>query len=66
MHALAREGAFDRGLAMRNMCLPDRFIDQASPEEMYAEAGLSARDIAATAQGALGGAAEVVPLSVAR
>jgi 1-deoxy-D-xylulose-5-phosphate synthase len=34
--------------------LPDRFIDQASPADMYADAGLSAKDIAATALDALG------------
>jgi len=48
MHELARRGAFDRGLAIRNLCLPDRFIDQASPADMYAEAGLSAEAIADT------------------
>jgi 1-deoxy-D-xylulose-5-phosphate synthase len=31
--------------------LPDRFIDQASPAEMYAEAGLRAVDIAETVRG---------------
>jgi 1-deoxy-D-xylulose-5-phosphate synthase len=29
------------------MTLPDRFIDQASPGQMYAWAGLAASDIAA-------------------
>ena len=62
MHALARNGAFDQGLAVRNVCLPDRFIDQASPAEMYADAGMSASDIANTARAALGGTAKVVPL----
>jgi 1-deoxy-D-xylulose-5-phosphate synthase len=65
MHALARHGAFDRGLAIRNVCLPDRFIEQASPAEMYADAGMTAADIAAMARGAVGRGAEVVPLSVA-
>jgi len=65
MHALARAGAFDRGLAIRNMCLPDRFIDQASPADMYAAAGLTATDIAATARAALGRTADVVPLKLA-
>jgi 1-deoxy-D-xylulose-5-phosphate synthase len=51
---LANQGAFDRGLAIRTMTLPDRFIDQASPEAMYAEAGLTAVDIAATALQAAG------------
>ncbi|PTX57967.1 1-deoxy-D-xylulose-5-phosphate synthase [Litoreibacter ponti] len=45
---LASEGAFDRGLKIRTLTLPDRFIDQASPEEMYADAQLSSHDIAAT------------------
>ena len=36
------------------MTLADKFIEQASPEVMYAQAGLSARDIAATALQALG------------
>ena len=65
MHALARHGAFDRGLAIRNVCLPDRFIEQASPAEMYADAGMTAADIVAVARSAMGRGAEVVPLSVA-
>jgi 1-deoxy-D-xylulose-5-phosphate synthase len=65
MHALAREGAFDRGLAMRNVCLPNRFIDQASPADMYADAGMTAADIAATARAAAKRTARVVPLSLA-
>ncbi len=42
---LAEEGVFDRGFRFRAMVLPDVFIDQASPEEMYQAAGLSAADI---------------------
>ncbi|MFK7939234.1 MAG: 1-deoxy-D-xylulose-5-phosphate synthase [Roseovarius sp.] len=64
MHALARHGAFDRGLIMRNVCLPDRFIDQASPDEMYADAGMTATDIARVVTCALQGAGQVVPLAV--
>ncbi len=63
LQALAAEGAFDRGLAVRTMHLPDRYIDQASPDDMYADAGLTAADIAATARAAVGGAAEVVTLN---
>ncbi|MGR3802559.1 1-deoxy-D-xylulose-5-phosphate synthase [Marinibacterium profundimaris] len=66
MHALARNGAFDRGLAIRNVCLPDRFIDQAAPAEMYADAKMTAADIAATARTALGQAATIVSLSAVR
>ena len=36
------------------MTLPDKFIDHGSPAEMYAAAGLTARDIARTAIEALG------------
>jgi 1-deoxy-D-xylulose-5-phosphate synthase len=54
LHHLAETGQFDRGCAIRTLHLPDRFIDQASPAEMYAEAGLTATDIAAAALDALG------------
>ncbi|QGX97760.1 1-deoxy-D-xylulose-5-phosphate synthase [Roseovarius faecimaris] len=54
LHELARQGAFDAGLAVRNICLPDRIIEQASPEEMYADAGMTAEDIVATVRIALG------------
>ncbi|WP_422071740.1 1-deoxy-D-xylulose-5-phosphate synthase [Tranquillimonas rosea] len=57
LHHLAATGALDAGLRIRTMTLPDRFIDQASPAEMYAAAGLTAQDIAATAMEALGVAA---------
>ena len=51
---LAMEGALDRGLKIRPMILPDRFIDQDTPEKMYELAGLDANGIVATALGALG------------
>jgi 1-deoxy-D-xylulose-5-phosphate synthase len=54
LHWLARTGRLDRGLAIRTMTLPDRFIDHASPADMYADAGLDARSIAATCLNALG------------
>jgi 1-deoxy-D-xylulose-5-phosphate synthase len=54
MQHLATEGAFDKGLKIRPMILPDRFIDQDTPERMYAAAGLDAAGIVATALGALG------------
>ena len=53
MHYLANSGQLDGGLALRVMTLPDRFIEQASPEQMYADAGMRAEDIAATVKGAL-------------
>ncbi len=51
---LAGEGAFDRGAKIRTMTLPDRFIDQASPAEMYEDAKLTARTIAAQVLEVLG------------
>jgi 1-deoxy-D-xylulose-5-phosphate synthase len=51
---LAEAGVFDRGLKFRSMVLPDTFIDQASPADMYAVAGLNAADIAAKVLQVLG------------
>ncbi|MGX9355710.1 1-deoxy-D-xylulose-5-phosphate synthase [Roseobacteraceae bacterium S113] len=42
---LAEEGVFDNGLKYRSMVLPDIFIDQANPRDMYAVAKLNAEDI---------------------
>ncbi|MEO3415182.1 1-deoxy-D-xylulose-5-phosphate synthase [Roseovarius sp. CAU 1744] len=44
---LAEHGVFDRGFKFRSMVLPDIFIDQASPEDMYHVAGLDATRIEA-------------------
>jgi 1-deoxy-D-xylulose-5-phosphate synthase len=54
MQALAEHGALDRGLKIRSMVLPDLFIDQDSPNAMYAKAGLDAKGIVAKAFEALG------------
>jgi 1-deoxy-D-xylulose-5-phosphate synthase len=54
LHDLAGEGLLDGPLAVRTLTLPDRFIDQAGPEAMYTDAGLTATDIAATALQAMG------------
>lgn len=54
LHWLARTGRLDGKLAVRTMTLPDKFIEQDSPAAMYAEAGLTARDVADTAMQALG------------
>jgi 1-deoxy-D-xylulose-5-phosphate synthase len=45
---------FDRGLRFRSMVLPDTFIDQASPEAMYAVAGMNAAQIEAKVLDVLG------------
>jgi 1-deoxy-D-xylulose-5-phosphate synthase len=54
LHALAREGLLDRGLKVRTLTLPDRFIEQNKPTAMYAEAGLDTQGIVATVFIALG------------
>jgi len=51
---LADEGAFDSGLKFRSMVLPDTFIDQASQEDMYANAAMNAPDIEAKVLDVLG------------
>ena len=51
---LAEEGVFDSGLKYRSMVLPDIFIDQASPADMYAVAKLNASDIEAKVLDTLG------------
>jgi 1-deoxy-D-xylulose-5-phosphate synthase len=54
MQELAEHGVLDRGLKVRSMVLPDIFIDQDSPNAMYAKAGLDAKSIVAKAFEALG------------
>jgi 1-deoxy-D-xylulose-5-phosphate synthase len=44
---LADEGVFDHGLKFRSMVLPDIFIDQASPRDMYDIAAMNAPQIEA-------------------
>lgn len=51
---LADEGVFDRGLKYRSMVFPDIFIDQASPADMYAVAGMNAEQIEAKVLDVLG------------
>ena len=42
---LSERGIFDKGLKIRSMILPDQFIDQDTPENMYKTAGLDAQTI---------------------
>ncbi len=51
---LSFEGVFDRGLRFRSMVLPDEFIDQASPRDMYEVAGMNAEHIEAKVLEVLG------------
>lgn len=54
LHDLANDGLLDGRCQLRTVTLPDRYIDQAAPDAMYAEAGMTAVDIAATAMQAAG------------
>ena len=51
---LSDEGVFDTGLKYRSMVLPDVFIDQASPRDMYAVAAMNAEHIEAKVLDVLG------------
>jgi 1-deoxy-D-xylulose-5-phosphate synthase len=51
---LAEDGVFDRGFVFRSMVLPDRFIQQDTPERMYAAAAMDAAHIEAKALDVLG------------
>lgn len=59
LHFMANSGLLETGLAIRTLTLPDRFIEQASPAEMYRDSGLTSESIANVALQALG----VEPLS---
>ena len=54
LHDLAKNGRLDNGLKIRTMTLPDTFIDQDTPAEMYKQAGLDADSIVETVFKALG------------
>ncbi|MEP5762474.1 MAG: 1-deoxy-D-xylulose-5-phosphate synthase [Litoreibacter sp.] len=51
---LSDRGVFDRGLKYRSMVLPDIFIDQASPQDMYDTAAMNAPHIEAKVLETLG------------
>ncbi len=51
---MAREGLLETGLKVRTMTLPDFFIGHGSPEQQYAEAGLTWSDVVTTVLAALG------------
>ena len=54
LHHLAWKGLLDNGLKVRPMVLPDIYMDHDSQAKQLATAGLTARDIVATALTALG------------
>ena len=65
LHHLAETGQLDRGVKIRTLTLPDRFIDQASPQEMYEDACLSASHIEAAILDLVQPAKNVLPLNSA-
>ena len=54
LQSLAEQGVLDRGIKIRQMVLPDSFIDQDAPNAMYAKAALDAKGIVAKTFEALG------------
>jgi 1-deoxy-D-xylulose-5-phosphate synthase len=54
MHYMALSGLLDGGVKVRPMTIPDRLIDHNTPMGQSIEAGLTAKDIVATALSALG------------
>jgi len=54
LHFAAWDGLLDRGLRIRTLTLPDRFIEQDTPERMYESAGLDANSIVAMVLATLG------------
>lgn len=54
MKFLSDNGLLDNGLHVRNIFLPDSFIEHDAPEKQYEEAGLNASGIVKTALCALG------------
>ena len=54
LHDLAKNGRLDNGLKIRTMTLPDIYIDQDTPANMYKQAGLDADSIVETVFKALG------------
>jgi len=50
---LSNRGFFDKGLKFRSMILPDKFLDQDTPEQMYKKAGLDCDSIVEKAEDVL-------------
>ena len=63
LHELADHGMLDHGLKVRTVTLPDRFIDQASPDEMYADAGMTRFDLYKMAVSLTSSDGKVIPIS---
>jgi 1-deoxy-D-xylulose-5-phosphate synthase len=63
---LSEHGLLDRGLAVRSLMLPDRFIDQDTPAAMYAQAELDQKAIVAKVVEVVGGQEAVEDLRLAQ
>ncbi|MGC3940229.1 1-deoxy-D-xylulose-5-phosphate synthase [Roseobacter sp. EG26] len=66
LQEMAAHGLLDHGCRVRTLCLPDRFIDQAAPAEMYRDAGVDAEGIVQTVMDALQHDRKVIDLGLAR
>ena len=42
---LSEQGRFDKGLAVRNLTMPDRFLDHSSAEQQLKDSGLDSEGI---------------------
>ena len=62
---LAGAGAFDRGLKIRTLVMPDEFTDHDKPEAMIVSSGLDSRGIVATVFEALGRGDEAAAIRLA-
>ena len=62
LQELAARGALDKGLKIRTLTLPDRFIDHGSPDQMYADAGLTRMDMLGLVRQMLGMESKIVSL----
>ncbi|WP_299410048.1 1-deoxy-D-xylulose-5-phosphate synthase [uncultured Roseobacter sp.] len=66
LQEMAAHGMLDHGCRVRTLCLPDRFVDQAAPVEMYRDAGVDAEGIVAMVLGALQQDRKVIDFHSAR
>ncbi|MEE2699197.1 MAG: 1-deoxy-D-xylulose-5-phosphate synthase [Pseudomonadota bacterium] len=63
---LANKGFLDKGLKVRSMTMPDRFIEHNKPEIQYEIAGLQAKNIVANVLTALGRSVEDDPALITK
>ena len=66
LHFCAWDGLLDQGLKIRTLVLPDRFLDQDTPERMYETAKLDSKSIVAATLSVLGREGDVLSLTSVR